>query len=59
MEPDFEVLHLLILMVGKRLAREGSSVRSGMYFVLHFSFTFLTSFVGFIFHPYWMPAIGR
>ena len=59
-QSDFEILHLLILMVCKEDGeKEGSLVRSGTYFVLHFSLTFVTSFVGFIFHPYWMPAIGR
>jgi hypothetical protein len=59
-QSDFEVLHLLILMVGKEDGKkEGSLVISGRYFVLHFSFTFLTLFVGLIFHPYWMPAIDR
>jgi len=47
-------------MVGKEDGKkEGSLVISGRCFVLHFSFAFLTSFVGFIFRPYWMPAIGR
>jgi len=58
-QSDFEILHLLILMVGKEDGKkEGNLVRSGRYFILHFSFTFLTSFVGFIVHPYWMPSIG-